>query len=203
MAGRRGMPGLRCSRGPGTTDGGSKQRPREGGREEGRGRGGKGGKKRAKEGGREGGKEGRRPASLRERCTAPFKGAETRFLRGRHSGLRSAERCRASSSSSSGQGRLSRTAPSSPSTAPGAELGRQRVFRAREIRDPERGPQFHFACMEAMRGVGPYRPQNCTQQPFPCPRGCRGDRIVWVPSAASLHHSHGESLLHPPSLLPP
>lgn len=81
VAGRRGLPGLRCSRRPGTTDGGGKRRPSEGGRREG-GKGGGG-----REGGMEGRKEGGRSASRPERCTAPFKGAETRFLHGRRSRL--------------------------------------------------------------------------------------------------------------------
>lgn len=73
VAGRRGQPGLRCSRRPGTTDGGGKRGGREGGSEG-------GGRARRREGGMEGREEGGRSASLRERCTAPFKGAETRFL---------------------------------------------------------------------------------------------------------------------------
>lgn len=77
VAGRRGQPGLRCSRRPGTTDGGGERGGREGGSEG-------GGRARRREGGMEGREEGGRSASLRERCTAPFKGAETRFLYGCH-----------------------------------------------------------------------------------------------------------------------
>lgn len=61
VAGRRGQPGLRCSRRPGTTDGGGKRGGREGGSEG-------GGRERMREGGREegrdGGKGGRREIRL-------------------------------------------------------------------------------------------------------------------------------------------
>lgn len=99
----------------------------------------------------EGREEGGRSASLRERCTAPFKGAGARFLYGRH--------CRLPTPPSLAGARRPPVRTELPPTPlpEEAELAGQRVFTALKVQAPTWGPRAHFVNAEDM-GAGSCRP---------------------------------------------
>lgn len=146
MAGRRGQPGLRCSRRPGTTDGGGKRRPSEGGREEGEREGGREGRR---EGWREGRKEGDPP---------PFGSAAQRPLKEQKPAFSTAATAysphRQVSPLPAGH-RWPQGFPSAPSPEE-PELAGQGVFMALKVQSPNWGPRARFVNAEEV-GVGSCR----------------------------------------------